>query len=278
MQTLKDYAVKEKKTMIATIHQPSSQMFYMMDKLLLLCCGRLAYFGDVDGVVPFFNNIGLEISAHYNPADFIMEKVKNISFQEKILNAAKGLQKCPTIFEDDAVITQSSYKEDQTSSPQSFKAESQDQSLWQSKDDIIKDNSNIKSMELHVVIDDEKNLHRVYSKIVCDDDSGRSSWSETDRSSTSTFSSHCSYREDVCINLYTLPTNEKWPTCFWTQLKVLTQRNFFEARHRMLSKLNWIQTVALALVAGLIWFQVVRSESTLSDIRGWMFFSEWRFQ
>ncbi|CAK9251953.1 unnamed protein product, partial [Sphagnum jensenii] len=41
MQTLKDYAVKEKKTMIATIHQPSSQMFYMMDKLLLLCCGRL---------------------------------------------------------------------------------------------------------------------------------------------------------------------------------------------------------------------------------------------
>jgi len=246
----------------------------MIDKLLLLCCGRSAYFGDVKDVVPFFSNIGLEITPHYNPADFIMEKVKNISFQENILNAAKALQKSPPNLHDDHEDIQSSYKH-HCSSSKSFSAESHDQD-WHTKDDelINKNHSDIKSIELHVVIDDEKSLHRVYSKIVNDDDSGRSSWSQTDRSSTSTFSSNCSYHEEVSINLYSSPTNEKWPTCFWTQLKVLTQRNFFEARHRMLSKLNWIQTIALAIVAGLIWFQVVRSENTLSDIRGWMFFSK----
>ena len=68
-------------------------------------------------------------------------------------------------------------------------------------------------------------------------------------------------------------TDARWPTRFHTQLHVLTRRNFCEARGRLLSKLNWFQTAGLALLTGLLWFRLPRTENTLQDLNGYLFFS-----
>ncbi|CDF34030.1 unnamed protein product [Chondrus crispus] len=67
---------EEGRTVIATIHQPSSQMFALFDHILLLAAGRVAYFGPPAKVVEYFQGIGFPFPTHaYNPADYILELV-----------------------------------------------------------------------------------------------------------------------------------------------------------------------------------------------------------
>ncbi|KAL1484421.1 hypothetical protein MTO96_032586 [Rhipicephalus appendiculatus] len=296
MSTLKEYAHRENKTLVITVHQPSSQIFYMFDKLLLLCNGQTAYYGDVNKVVDFFSSIGLQIQQHFNPADFILEQVKRSpDIQDKIITSAQELKKHPDypkqLLENAEVYPSPEDVESQcnyngaaanvVNCPQCHKhvwktfqhkhAEEDSchkelhgdnqQYVWAVSEEDKPGAEKSKQVELRVMLDPEKKIPTVYSKIAIrdDEDSGRSSWSEV---GSSVFSS----QDD-------LGHEQKWPTSFWTQVSVLTRRNFLEAKGRMLSKLNWVQTIGLGVVCGLIWFQVDRTEETIADIRGWIFFS-----
>ena len=48
---------------ICTIHQPSSQIWAMLDKVLLLSDGHVCYFGDTQGAEDFFDSIDLLTSS-----------------------------------------------------------------------------------------------------------------------------------------------------------------------------------------------------------------------
>jgi ABC-type multidrug transport system ATPase subunit len=47
---------KQGKTIICTIHQPSSEIFEMFDKLSLLAEGRLAFIGTLNSAYDFFGS------------------------------------------------------------------------------------------------------------------------------------------------------------------------------------------------------------------------------
>ncbi|XP_050723225.1 protein scarlet-like isoform X4 [Eriocheir sinensis] len=68
VKILKDMATRGK-TVLCTIHQPSSEVFAMFDRLLLLAEGRLAYMGPSALAFQFWESLGHKCPSTFNPAD-----------------------------------------------------------------------------------------------------------------------------------------------------------------------------------------------------------------
>ncbi|XVF04152.1 hypothetical protein REPUB_Repub05bG0057500 [Reevesia pubescens] len=61
------------RTVVLTIHQPSSRLFYMFHKILLLSEGNPLYFGQGSAAMDFFSSIGYAPSVAMNPSDFLLD-------------------------------------------------------------------------------------------------------------------------------------------------------------------------------------------------------------
>lgn len=75
INTLKKLAHVEGKTVIFTIHQPSSDTFILFDKLFILAKGKFVYQGPTSNAVPYMESIGYPCPEFCNPADHFMEVV-----------------------------------------------------------------------------------------------------------------------------------------------------------------------------------------------------------
>ncbi|XP_065676975.1 uncharacterized protein LOC101239081 isoform X1 [Hydra vulgaris] len=87
IHTLKVLGKKENRSICMTIHQPSSQVFFMFDKLMLMCDGRVAFYGKNSDVLPFFDSIGIPCYLNWNPADFLLERLSDFDVQNKIVES-----------------------------------------------------------------------------------------------------------------------------------------------------------------------------------------------
>lgn len=72
LQVLKRLALKDK-TIILTIHQPSSELFGLFDKLLMMAEGRVAFLGTPAEAADFFTQMNAPCPMNYNPADFYVQ-------------------------------------------------------------------------------------------------------------------------------------------------------------------------------------------------------------
>ncbi|KAH9739613.1 ABC transporter G family member 14 [Citrus sinensis] len=61
------------RTIITTIHQPSSRLYHMFDKVVLLSEGSLIYNGPASTALEYFSSIGFSTSVTVNPADLLLD-------------------------------------------------------------------------------------------------------------------------------------------------------------------------------------------------------------
>lgn len=72
VSTLWDLA-RDGRTVVMTIHQPSSRLYYMFHKVLLLAEGNPVYFGKGSEAIEYFSNIGYSPALAMNPCDFLLD-------------------------------------------------------------------------------------------------------------------------------------------------------------------------------------------------------------
>jgi ABC-type multidrug transport system ATPase subunit len=70
MERLRDLAFMGR-TIIATIHQPSYDIFRTLDELCILADGRIVYFGPAHEAVGYFTEAGYPFPKRVNPADYM---------------------------------------------------------------------------------------------------------------------------------------------------------------------------------------------------------------
>nr|CAD7598245.1 unnamed protein product [Timema genevievae] len=70
------------KTVVSTIHQPSSEVFSLFDKVLLMAEGRVAFLGSTDEACTFFQQMGAACPSNYNPADYFIQLLAVIPTRE----------------------------------------------------------------------------------------------------------------------------------------------------------------------------------------------------
>ncbi|KAI3728011.1 hypothetical protein L6452_16636 [Arctium lappa] len=66
------------RTVVTTIHQPSSRLYHMFDKLVLLSEGSPIYYGPASTALEYFSSIGFSTSITVNPADLLLDLANGI--------------------------------------------------------------------------------------------------------------------------------------------------------------------------------------------------------
>jgi ABC-type multidrug transport system ATPase subunit len=61
------------RTIVTTIHQPSSRLYYMFDKVVLLSEGCPIYYGPASTALEYFSSVGFSTSVTVNPADLLLD-------------------------------------------------------------------------------------------------------------------------------------------------------------------------------------------------------------
>ncbi|KAH6832213.1 white-brown complex-like protein [Perilla frutescens var. hirtella] len=99
-QTLRGLS-RDGRTVIASIHQPSSEVFELFDRLYLLSSGKTVYFGQASEAYEFFAQAGFPCPALRNPSDHFLRCI-NSDF-DKVKATLKGSMKMRFEMNDDPV-------------------------------------------------------------------------------------------------------------------------------------------------------------------------------
>eukprot|EP00055_Hartaetosiga_balthica_P011041 m.49154 g.49154 ORF g.49154 m.49154 type:complete len:663 (-) comp7438_c1_seq1:22-2010(-) len=221
--TLRELASRQHRTILMTVHQPSSQIYNQFDKLLLLSHGEVAFFGSSSDAKTSFQKAGLSCPNGYNMADFFLDVLSS-----------------PTLCEQ--YIRHQRLKQEQSTNGVRNVGGIGNALLHTEDGSSVNDSSGIMGSLETVLVDDTESLGKKMTNTI--------------PAAASSFNS----------------INPLQNTSFFRQVSILTSRGFKQNRGEVWTSYNMAQGISLSVTAGLAWFQLPKTEESLNDRFGFLFF------
>eukprot|EP01053_Blabericola_migrator_P003058 Blabericola_migrator_1__3057@NODE_1891_length_3602_cov_51_942291_g976_i1_p2_GENE_NODE_1891_length_3602_cov_51_942291_g976_i1NODE_1891_length_3602_cov_51_942291_g976_i1_p2_ORF_typecomplete_len523_score42_29ABC_tran/PF00005_27/8_3e28ABC2_membrane/PF01061_24/3_2e19AAA_21/PF13304_6/2_6e08AAA_21/PF13304_6/1_6e03SMC_N/PF02463_19/0_33SMC_N/PF02463_19/0_00046AAA_15/PF13175_6/0_001T2SSE/PF00437_20/0_00017T2SSE/PF00437_20/76AAA_29/PF13555_6/2_6e05MMR_HSR1/PF01926_23/0_00028AAA_33/PF13671_6/0_00063RsgA_GTP len=92
------------RTVVATIHQPRSQIYSLFDNLLLLSLGDVMYQGPASDATNYFRDLGYHCPATFNAGDFLLDLLTPKEGKSEVIEIIRASSRVP--LEDDQELRQ----------------------------------------------------------------------------------------------------------------------------------------------------------------------------
>ncbi|KAF7638719.1 ABC transporter domain-containing protein [Meloidogyne graminicola] len=268
IQVLKDLARRKNMTIIVTIHQPSSQLFEMFDKICLLAEGKLAFLGTTSEAIPFFESLGYTLPENFNPADFFIgilaDAAKSKGSRRRIYSKINKI--CSAFIKSDTgkqlMIELSSNGSEGSSPP------------INNKQNIVLNNNlneNNEGIQIFDISTDESissSTPEYVEEVMEENEEKNENFFPLFMTTTITSNKEISKLE---LNKSSKEM-QRYKSTWLQQFFALTRRSFFiTIREPMLLKVRLFQTLLISLILGIIYFQTPIRQTTIMNINGLIF-------
>ena len=239
MHMLQQLARDQRKTVITSLHQPNSALFFSFDRLIMLAEGNVVYFGTPRDSLTYLRERNLGCPDGYNAADHWMDLLvqdtamdeNRMMFQVSTSNVTAAPTDPSNIYQEKSKDTNVVQPEEASLMHNNNKGMStRDQLIWAWDDDVIAD-------QMDLAIDDRD-----------DDDSTK-----------------------LMTGGYT--ETSKYNTSWGYQYRTLVHRSLKNSRSAIFTPINLVKSAALGMVSGALWFQVEYTEKNVFDISSFFFFT-----
>ncbi|XP_057375116.1 ATP-binding cassette sub-family G member 1-like [Daphnia carinata] len=89
------------RTVVATIHQPSTRLLDQFDQLYIVAGGSCMYQGPVNSLIPYLQSMNLSCPDHHNPADFAID-VASGEYGDVVLRLISGIENGRRVYQNNS--------------------------------------------------------------------------------------------------------------------------------------------------------------------------------
>mmetsp|Transcript_10758 Transcript_10758/g.19788 ORF Transcript_10758/g.19788 Transcript_10758/m.19788 type:complete len:635 (-) Transcript_10758:82-1986(-) len=265
IRMLQQLARSAQKTVVTSIHQPSSALFHSFDQLIMLAEGHVVYFGTPRKSLSYLRTQGLACPDGYNAADHWMD----LLVQDSAID-----EQASSYFIQDAEPNGDHDDDNNKNEKDGDEDKNGDSNNGGSEEEVEMDEYGVPVKPELTKRKSEGRLRQERNKATKSTARQRliQAW---DNEAVAEQMDACVEKDNDAASKDTIGDKafSKYNTGWMLQYRTLVHRSLKNSRSAIFTPINIIKSCALGFVSGLLWFQMAYTESRVFDRSSYFFFT-----